>query len=192
MKLGMEELGMGVVRSIKSSRRWCWQDKDILDFIRESFSGQRLTTALAIYLSLTELASNQGSDEFQAYFSQIAKLSGKSIPTIKSYSNQFIRIGILKKKNRKVDVKTNLSNQWFLLTPSVNNNYPTSVNNSYPTSVDNDYQQLEENELEKDNKKILEFSENKNSKKEIKKSSETPAYKKLREKADQLRRTTHA
>lgn len=176
----MEELGMGTVRSIKSSRRWCWQDKDILDFIRESFSGQRLTTALAIYLSLTELASNNSSDEFTAYFSQIAKLSGKSIPTIKSYSNQFIKIGILEKENRKVNNKTNLSNQWSLLTPSVNNNYPSSVNNSYPTSVDNDYQQLEENELEKDNQN------------EVKNFKETAGYKKLREKADQLRRTTYA
>ncbi len=171
---------MGVLRSIKQSRRWCWQDKDILDLIRENFKGQRLTTALAVYLSLTELASNQGLDEFVAYFSQIAKLSGKSIPTIKSYANQFIQIGVLDKKNRKVDDKTNLSNQWSLLTHSVNNNYPTSANNNYQTSAKDSYQLLEENELEKDNQK------------EVKKSSETPAYKKLREKADQLRRISHA
>ena len=167
---------MEALRSNKTSRRWCWQDKDILGLIRENFKGQRLTTSLAIYLSLTELASNNSSDEFTAYFSQIAKLSGKSIPTIKSYSNQFIKIGILKKKNRRVDNKTNLSNEWSLLTPSVNNNYPTSVNNSYPTSVDNDYQQLEENELEKDNQK------------EVKNYKETPAYKRYREQVNNLRR----
>ena len=126
----MKGIGMGVLRNIKSSRRWCWQDKDTLELIRANFKGQRLTTALAVYLSLTELASNQGVDEFTSYFSQIAKLSGKSIPTIKSYSNQFISIGILGKKNRRVDDKTNLSNQWSLLTPSVNNNYPTPVSNS--------------------------------------------------------------
>lgn len=143
---------MGVLRSNKTSRRWCWQDKDILSLIRENFKGQRLTTSLAIYLSLTELASNNSSEKFTAYFSQIAKLSGKSIPTIKSYSNQFIKIGVLKKKNRKVNEKINLSNQWFLLTPSVNNNYPTSVNNNHPTSVNNGYRQLEENELEKEDK----------------------------------------
>lgn len=171
---------MEALRSNKTSRRWCWQDKDILGLIRENFKGQRLTTSLAIYLSLTELASNNSSDEFTAYFSQIAKLSGKSIPTIKSYSNQFIKIGILKKENRKVDDKTNLSNQWSLLTPSVNNNYPTSTNNNYQTSAKDSYQLLEENELEKENKK------------EVKKVGETEGYKKLREKADQLRRTTHA
>lgn len=171
----MKGIGMGVIRSIKQSRRWCWQDKDTLELIRENFKGQRLTTALAVYLSLTELASNQGIDEFAAYFSQIAKLSGKSIPTIKSYSNQFISIGILGKKNRKVDNKTNLSNQWSLLTPSVNNNYPTSTNDSYPTSGENDYQLLEENELEKDNQN------------EVKSFKETEGYKKLREKVGQLR-----
>ena len=171
----MEELEMGNLRNIKQSRRWCWQDKDILDLIRKNFNGQRLTTALAVYLSLTELASNQGLDEFPAYFSQIAKLSGKSIPTIKIYSNQFITIGILNKKNRKVDEKTNLSNQWSLLTPSVSNNYPTSTNDSYPTSVEDSYQLLEENEIEKENKN------------EVKKSPETPAYKKLREQVSKLR-----
>lgn len=170
---------MGVIRSIKQSRRWCWQDKDILDLIRENFKGQRLTTALAVYLSLTELASNNSSDEFTAYFSQIAKLSGKSIPTIKSYSNEFIKIGILKKKNRKVDGKTNLSNEWSLLTPSVSNNYPTSTNNSYQTSVENDYLLLEENKLEK---------ENKNGIKNTKEILQSSSYKKFREQATRLRR----
>lgn len=143
---------MGVLRNIKQSRRWGWYDKDITDSLRANFSGQRLTTALATYLSLTELASNNGSDEFTAYYSQIAKLAGKSVSTVKSYCSQFIKLCILEKKNRKVDNKTNLSNKWSLLTPSVNNNYPTSVNNSHPTSVNNGYRQLEENELEKEDK----------------------------------------
>ncbi len=171
----MEETGMETLRSNKTSRRWCWQDKDILSRIRENFKGQRLTTSLAVYLSLTELASNNSSDEFTAYFSQIAKLSGKSIPTIKSYSNQFIKIGILKKKNRRVDNKTNLSNEWSLLTPSVNNNYPTSTSNTYQISDRNDYQLLEENELEKDNQN------------EVKSFKKSEGYKKLREKVSSLR-----
>lgn len=143
-------MGMGVLRSIKQSRRWCWQDKDTLELIRDNFNGHRVTTALAIYLSLTELASNQGSDELQAYYSQIAKLSGKSTSTAKFYCNQFIKIGILTKENRKVDDKTNLSNKWSLLTPSVSNKYQTSTSNNYPTSGEDGYQLLEENELEKD------------------------------------------
>ncbi len=166
---------MGALRNIRQSRRWCWQDKDITSLIRSSFNGQRLTTALAIYQSLTELASNNNSDEFNAYFSQIAKLSGKSTPTIKRYSNQFISLGILDKKNRRVDEKTNLSNQWSLLTPSVHNNYPTSVSNRYPTSGNNNYQLLEENELEEVNKN------------EVKSLGETEGYKKLRERVEQLR-----
>lgn len=176
----MEEAGMGVLRSIKKSRRWCWQDKDTTELIRTSFKGQRLTTALAIYLSLTELASNQGSDEFPAYYSQIAKLSGKSISTAKFYCSEFIKLGILAKENRKVDNKTNLSNQWSLLTPSVSNKYQTSNTDDYPTSDKNDYQLPEENELEKNNQKG------------VRKVSNTPAFKKLREQAEQLRRKFNA
>lgn len=166
---------MGVLRNIRKSRRWGWYDKDITDFLRENISGQRLTTALATYLSLTELASNNGSDEFTAYYSQIAKLAGKSVSTVKSYCSLFIKLGILVKENRKADEKTNLSNKWSLLTPSVNNNYQTLSNNLHPSSVENDYQQLEENELEKDNPNG------------VKKFSETPAYKNLRDQVSKLR-----
>lgn len=151
----MKELEMGVLRNIKQSRRWGWYDKDITALLRENFSGQRLTTALAIYLSLTELASNQGFDEFPAYYSQIAKFSGKSISTAKFYCSEFIKLGILAKENRKIDNKTNLSNQWSLLTPSVSNKYQTSNNDDYYTSDKNGYQLLEENELEKNNQNAV-------------------------------------
>lgn len=171
---------MGAVRSIKSSRRWCWQDKDILDFIRENFNGQRLTTALALYISLAELASNASSDQFPAYYVQLASLAGKSLSTVRNYCNEFVKLGILAKENRKLDEKTNLANHWSLLTPSVNNDYQTSISNIYTTSVKDDYQQLEENELEKDNKNS------------VKNFKETEGYKKLRERVNQLRRTTHA
>lgn len=169
---------MGVLRNIKQSRRWGWYDKDIIDFLRENFSGQRLTTALATYLSLTELASNNGSDEFTAYYSQIAKLAGKSVSTVKSYCSQFIKLGILAKENRKADEKTNLSNKWSLLTPSVNNNYQTLSNNHHSSSVKNGYQQLEENELEKDNQ---------NEVRNVEEILASPAYQKLSEQVKRLK-----
>ncbi len=171
---------MEISRNIKKSRRWCWQDKDMTEFIRNNFKGQKLTTALAIYQTLTELASNNSSDEFTAYYSQIAKLTGKSISTVKIYCRRFVELRILDKKNRKVDGKTNLSNEWSLLTPSVSNNYQTSVKDDYPTSDKNGYQLLEENELEKDNKN------------EVKNLSETESYKKLKEKAEGFRRSPYA
>lgn len=169
---------MGILRNIKQSRRWGWYDKDITDLLRENFSGQRLTTALAIYLSLTELASNQGFDEFPAYYSQIAKFSGKSISTAKFYCSEFIKLAILAKENRKIDNKTNLSNQWSLLTPSVSNKYQTSNNDDYYTSDKNCYQLLEENELEKVNK---------NGVKNTKEILESTAYKRLQEQVKSLR-----
>ncbi len=175
MKLGMKGIGMGAIRSIKQSRRWCWQDKDTIELIRKNFKGQRLTTALAIYLTLTELASNQGTDEFSAYYSQITTFSGKSFSTVRNYCSEFIKLGITDKKNKKVNDKTNLANQWSLLAPSVNNNYQTSIKDNYPTSVKYNYQLLEENELEEINKNG------------VKKLGESEGYKKLRERVEQLR-----
>jgi hypothetical protein len=164
---------MSSIRSIKTAEGWCWQEKRITRYIRENLLGKRLTTALAIYQVLTELASNQNTEEFYAYYSQIAKLSGKSTSTIKIYCKEFIKLEILSKENRRVDDKTNLSNKWSLLTPSVNNNYQTSLNNVYSTLVKEDYQQLEENELEEEKKNGV----------------ETESYKRLKEKVELLRRT---
>lgn len=167
---------MNSIRSNKRAEGWCWQEKRITRLIRETFKGKRLATAIATYQSLTELASNQSSDEFLAYYSQIAKLLDKSISTVRFYCKEFIKLGILAKENRKIDDKTNLSNKWSLLTPSVSNNYQTFINNTYTTSVEDNYQQLEENELEEENKNVVE------------KISETESYKRLKEKAEQLRR----
>ncbi len=151
------------------------------ELIRDSFKGQKLTTALAIYQTLTELASNNSSSgEFTAYYSQIAKLTGKSISTVKIYCRRFIELRVLGKKNRKVDDKTNLSNEWSLLTPSVSNNYQTSTKDNYPTSDKNDYQLIEENELEKDNKNgVINLSK-------------SESYMKLKEKAEQFRKNSYA
>lgn len=112
--------------------------------IRENFQDKKLTTAIAIYQSLTELASNTSNDTFNAYNSQIAKLCGKSASIVKSYCKRFIDLGILDKKQRKVDEKTNLSNEWRLLTPSVNNNYHTSDKDNETILVEYDEPQLEE------------------------------------------------
>jgi len=117
---------------------------------KNPFSNQRLTTARAIYQSLTELASNQGSDVFRAYYAQIAEKSGKSPSTVKAYCREFVKMKILARKCKRKG-KTNLANQWRLLTPSVNNSCPTLDKDNNQTSVNNNYQLKKEKELEKDN-----------------------------------------
>jgi hypothetical protein len=123
-----------------------------MKIIREYYSTKKRTTAIAIYQSLTELSSNQGKDSFSAYNSQIAEYSGKSVSTVKNYCNKFIWLGILKKKLRKHG-KINLSSEWTLLTPLVNNNYPTPTNDNNYTLVENNELLIEENIQEENNKK---------------------------------------
>lgn len=104
-------------RELKKGTAFCWQDKKILKFLRKkAYKGQRLTTAIAIYVSLTEIASNNNekkNDGFPAYYSQIGEKVGKSSSTAKRYCNDFIKFGILSKRNKKKG-KINLANIWIL------------------------------------------------------------------------------
>ena len=151
---------MSEVRSISTASAWCWQDKAVMRIIRENFSGKKLTTAVAIYQSFTELASNNECDIFNAYYSQISKLAGKSVSTIKIYCKDFIRLRLIEKKNRKLDGRTNLSNEWILLSHSVNNNYPTSSNNGKQTSVSNSNLFKEQSNFEKKEYELPNFQKN--------------------------------
>ncbi|RJO58948.1 hypothetical protein C4546_05100 [Candidatus Parcubacteria bacterium] len=83
-------------------------------FLRKHYSGKKRTTAIAIYVTLSEMASNANSETFKSYYSQIGEMAGKSSSTIKRYCNDFIKLTILEKKNHKKG-KHNLANQWSLL-----------------------------------------------------------------------------
>jgi len=140
---------MAQVRNIKRTKAWCWQDKKVMRCIREKYSLKRKTTAIAIYESMTELASNNGTDCFAAYLSEIADLASKSISTVKRYTNEFIRFGLVKKENRKIGTGKNLSNRWSLLDISIHNSEPTSVSNSKATSDHNNQLVIEKSTIEK-------------------------------------------
>lgn len=102
------------LRNIKHKVPKCWQDKRIMRFIREKYTGKKRTTAIAIYVVHTEIASNCNSEKYLAYYSQIGDLAGKSASTVKRYSNEFIKFKILAKNNR-FKGKLNLANEWSLL-----------------------------------------------------------------------------
>jgi len=106
---------MILARNIKKHKPFCWQDKEIIRFIRKQYSGKKRTTAQAVYLVLSEIESNYGKKHgFPAYYIQIGDMCGKSSSTAKRYCDEFIKFGILQKENCKRG-KQNIANKWLLL-----------------------------------------------------------------------------
>jgi len=71
-------------RAIKQEP-FCWQSKAALRLIREAFDGENtVPSALAIYVALTEIASDKQSETFQTTHSWIAALSGWSSRTVRA------------------------------------------------------------------------------------------------------------
>jgi|GEM_PF-3582154 len=91
-----------------------WQDKRITRYLRKNYVRKRRKTALAIYLVLTELASDKNGDRFQAYQNTIADMAGVSYSTARKYLAEFIALKLIKKEYVKQD-KKNQANFWFLL-----------------------------------------------------------------------------
>jgi hypothetical protein len=63
---------------------FAWQDKKALDAIRNGFDGSSLgMAALAVYVALTELASDNESQSFVETLGRISEKSGASVATVK-------------------------------------------------------------------------------------------------------------
>lgn len=128
-----------------------WQDTRIMKIIREFYCGEKRTTAIAIYQTLTELASLAGRgqgkhvSQFNAHQITIAEKAGKSISTIKRYAKDFEFLGIISKQPLKMG-KMNRASLWKLHdydrsysepTPSHNKDpYPLAHNNKPATEED--------------------------------------------------------
>ena len=111
-----------------------WQDMKTMWFIRENFIGKKRTTAIAIYQTLTELASDLGrkrrrpTNQFPAHLKTIAERSGKSVSSIKRYALQFNKLDLISWESRR-NGKMNMANIWKL------HDFPGPYNN--PTSIHN-------------------------------------------------------
>lgn len=161
---------MQEVRNFKRRQPKSWQDKKVTRHIRACYTlnqednkNKRIKTALAIYLVLTELESNNELNVFNATYNTISKLAGVSYSTARRYCADFIKIKILHKENIK-NGKVNYSNKWALLEyvpmtfisvqnnkhtllgSKVNNkdgvsiqenNQPPAYNNDHPSAQDN-------------------------------------------------------
>jgi hypothetical protein len=77
---------------------WCWQEKPILKFIRKSFKAKEIATAIAIYTTLTEIASNKQKDDFNVTRADIGKMVGRSADSIDRYLNRFEELEIINKE----------------------------------------------------------------------------------------------
>lgn len=108
------------VRDLRNAG-WCWQEKATLDVLCAFYSDERLkrrATALAIYLVLTELASNDhSSTHAEATHRAIWERSGTSETTIKQYLREFVEAGLVAVERQKIHRDVNLPNVYVLLTP---------------------------------------------------------------------------
>lgn len=113
---------------------FCWQEVKTMGVIRKNYNGKKLTTAIATYQTLTELASIAGrgtrthTNQFPAYIKTIAERVGKSESTIKRYTKEFKNLKIITWENRRKG-KMNLANLWKLLVYSGQDKEPTSQQN---------------------------------------------------------------
>lgn len=76
---------------------WCWLSKVALDRIRDRFdSANVVTTAIAVYLALAEIASDAGNGTFETRHAWISQKCGVSVSTIKSRLEDLVEIGLVK------------------------------------------------------------------------------------------------
>ena len=92
-----------MIRDIRNAP-FQWQDKNTMRLIREAFQeerGNKLAFAIAVYVCMTEIASNQQSDVFIFTQSELAKMTGLSLNTVRQIIEAFERLKIIKRKEHK-------------------------------------------------------------------------------------------
>ena len=64
-------------------RPWCWCEKDALEMITETFSeSNQSASARSVYVSLCQIASDEGSNTFTVNKALIAHKAGVSVKTV--------------------------------------------------------------------------------------------------------------
>ncbi|NQV14693.1 winged helix-turn-helix domain-containing protein [bacterium] len=92
-----------------------WQEKEVLRCIRMHLDeSSLLNSALALYLVLTEIASNQQTEKFPASYAKIAQMTGISRRSAIRIMREFEILGIVNVKRRK-EGNRNLNSVYTLL-----------------------------------------------------------------------------
>ncbi|NQV50212.1 MAG: hypothetical protein HQ507_06925 [Candidatus Marinimicrobia bacterium] len=91
---------MSDMRAMKNGKPFSWQEKDVLRQIQLMYDGssKELTSAMALYLILTFVASNKATDSFDVTRAALSGYSGLSFPTIDTRLKDFEKLGIVKIK----------------------------------------------------------------------------------------------
>jgi len=100
-------------RNIKDGSPFCWQKKKALRLIRKSFEGDT-TSALAVYVALTEIASDAKAETFPASAGYIANKAGVSRRTAIRFIKPFEHCGLIA-VTRATQGTSHLPNTYTLL-----------------------------------------------------------------------------
>lgn len=74
---------------------FCWQDKKRLAAIRIALSGKRRTSALVVYLTLTNISSDYGDSRFPTFVAVISEMSGLHRETVRLALDALQSIGLI-------------------------------------------------------------------------------------------------
>ena len=98
-------------------RPWCWQEKDVIRRIRDAWDDKTyLDQALALYLAVTEKASDKQSATFEVSKRELAAKSGVSLRRVATILNEFKSLGVLDwTTNRAPGAKELLPNTYTLM-----------------------------------------------------------------------------
>lgn len=110
-----------MLRDLRSAP-FCWQEKLVMRRLRAHYDGPRFShrsTAIAIYQALTEIASNQNSqNEARAFVRQLGAMAGCSDRTAQRYIREFETIGLVITRHNRIDERTNTANTYCLVSPN--------------------------------------------------------------------------
>ena len=124
---------MNCKRSTKDGP-FCWQNKNILRSIRDYFDAtNNVSSALAVYVALTEIASDNQSEVFDRRIGDIATRAGVSYKTASKVLHRLESLSIIAITRHKVcGMNENAPSTYRLL--GLCNDYPTSGNGTEPES----------------------------------------------------------
>lgn len=118
---------------------FCFQTHGALDAIRSHFEGPKRTTAIAIYVALTETANRNGGasvrENFRASRKEVAERAGVSVDTLDRYVGGFAEIGLLEVERERVG-SVNLANRWSLREPDRTGAPPSRTGAATPSRTD--------------------------------------------------------
>jgi hypothetical protein len=104
---------------------FCWQTKAAIWRIREAFDESKfLDQALAVYLVLTELASDAQSPTFDAKRRKIAERSGVSMRRVSEILARFKNLSLVDWKQNFIEGTKELAASSYTLTPCMSSTTP--------------------------------------------------------------------